>query len=201
VVHLRHADNEGSDTRKGLDDASLRALGELLPLDPSQHSPFLVTNNVQWYDKFEKDHGWSHPQWDVVMHSALGYMWEERQSSEARELSRDQKILQQKYETYKQKLAGTQHWESLKMWADWYTLLTAEKVYHTFSDFSLSAVHWQSTWSRTYDGINPSNGKMVLLEENWIVDGEQPRLVDRKQAELRNCNISPQHALAADDQI
>lgn len=200
VVHLRHADNEGGDTRKGLDDASLRALGELLPLDPSQHSPFLVTNNVQWYDKFEKDHGWFHPQWDVVMHSALGYMWQERQS-EARELSRSQKILQQKYEAYKQKLAGTQHWESLKLWADWYTLLTAEKVYHTFSDFSLSAVHWQNTWSRTYDGIDPSNGKMILLEENWIVDGEQPRLLDRNQAELRNCNISPRHAVADDDQI
>lgn len=73
VVHLRQADSGGGDSRKGVDEASLRALGKLLPLDTSRHSPFLVTNNAPWFDFFEENFSWSHPSWTVVMHSALGY--------------------------------------------------------------------------------------------------------------------------------
>jgi hypothetical protein len=73
VVHLRQADRDGGDSRKGVDEASLRALGNLLPLDTSQHSPFLVTNHVPWFDFFEENFSWSHPYWTIVMHSALGY--------------------------------------------------------------------------------------------------------------------------------
>jgi hypothetical protein len=189
VVHLRQADDIGGDTRKGLDDESLRALGKLLPLDASQHSPFLVTNNVVWYDKFSKEFGWHHPLWDVVMHSALGYQW--RELEEPPELSSNQLILKNRYQQFKQEF-GVDNWEYLKLWADWYTLLMAQSVYHTFSDFSLSAVHWMSSWSRTYDGIDPKTGKLLLLEENWKIDGESPRLIDRAPDQLEHCDERPE---------
>jgi hypothetical protein len=88
---------------------------------------------------------------------------------------------------------GVDDWETMQLWADWYTLLKAQKVYHTFSDFSLSAVHWMNTWSRTYDGLDPRTGKPLLLEENWVVDGVTPRLIDRAPDNLRHCEQRGKH--------
>jgi hypothetical protein len=66
------------------------------------------------------------------------------------------------------------------MWADWYTILTAEIVYHTHSDFSISAIHWQNIPSKSIDGYDPVLKELKLIEESWRVDGETPRLVDRR---------------------
>lgn len=193
VVHLRHPDTKYQDSRKGVDDQSLKALGDLLPLDSSQHSPFLVTNNVAWFDYFEKHFGWSHPYWQIVMHSALGFQWEGRITEKPKpggllwRGNGDQELLEKKYAKLREQI-GVDAWESLQLWADWITLLYAQKVYHTHSDFSLSAVHWSGAWSRTYDGLN-HNGKLKLLKENWIEDGESPRVVDRaNNGQLRNCD-------------
>ena len=98
----------------------------------------------------------------------------------------EQRSLLNKYQQYQNDL-GIDKWETLQLWADWYTLLTAQQVYHTFSDFSLSAVHWMNIWSRTYDGLD-DNGNMLLLEENWLVDGVTPRLIDRTFENLKNCD-------------
>jgi hypothetical protein len=219
VVHLRQADKDG-DSRRGVDEASLRALGKLLPLDTSRHSPFVVTNNVPWFDFFEEKYSWSHPYWTIVMHSALGNQvstrgkvrgfgryvvlfvsyilrvpcnfkgWEGRaETAIAPKIyggNANQVALQKKYKHLRKEM-GVDDWEIMQLWADWYTLLKAEKVYHTFSDFSLSAVHWMNTWSRTYDGLDPNTGKPLLLEENWVVDGVTPRLIDRTPDNLRNC--------------
>ena len=189
VVHLRLPDVSGKDARKGVDEQALHALGELLTPDVERHSPFLVTNNVEWYDFFENQYNWSHPIWGRVFHSALGAQWKGRKPKLLPISGRngDTRTLQRKYTALRNEL-GEDKWESLQLWADWYTLLRAEKVYHTFSDFSLSAVHWMNTWSRTYDGINNSTGEMILLEENWIVDGESPRLVDRTGDQLHFCD-------------
>jgi len=208
VVHLREADTSGGDSRKGVDADSLKALGEFLPVDESSHSPFLVTNNVQWFDLFEKEYGWSHPPWQMVTHSALGYEWEGRKTEATdkggtwwfgagfgNRKESEKQLLQKKYDSIRKRLEGNE-WETLKLWADWYTLLRAQKVYHTYSDFSLSAVHWMNTWSRTYDGIKKETGELILLEENWIIDGESPRLVDRTGADLKHCvNALPYKSL------
>jgi hypothetical protein len=81
----------------------------------------------------------------------------------------------------------------MQLYADWYTLLIASAVYHTFSDFSLSAVHWNNVWSRTYDGIDAKTGLLKLQNENWVVDGESKPLVKRNTAELRNCDKPDLH--------
>ena len=187
VVHLRKADREGKDSRLGVRDEDLRALGKLLPVDASQRSPFLVTNNVEWFDLFEQQYGWSHPFWSVVVHSELGFQWEARETEVPQSLNGDKLARQRKYASVRKEL-GVDTFESLQLWSDYYTLLRADKVYHTFSDFSLSAVHWMGTWSRTYDGLDKRTGKMILLEENWITDGESPRLADRAPDQLKNCD-------------
>lgn len=187
VVHLRRADSQGTDKRLGVKERDLRALGKLLPVDASQRSPFLVTNNVDWFIFFEQEYGWSHPTWEAVKHSALGELWAARQSDEAPPQSGERLERQQKYAAMRKEI-GEEAFEYLQLWVDYYTLLRAKKVYHTYSDFSLSAVHWMHLWSRTYDGIDGRTGKMLLSEENWISDGETPRLADRPPDELRNCD-------------
>ena len=187
VVHLRKADKEGIDVRKGTNVEDLRSLGKLLPVDASQRSPFLVTNNVEWFDFFEQEYGWFHPSWTVVMHSEFGYQWPERKSDNVENLRGERLAYHNKHESIRKQL-GVDTFEILQLWADFYTLLQAEKVYHTFSDFSLAAVHWMGTWSRTYDGLDKRTGKLLLMEENWIIDGETPRLVDRTPDELMECD-------------
>jgi len=64
------------------------------------------------------------------------------------------------------------------MWADWYTILTAKMVYHTHSDFSISAIHWQNIESKTIDGYDRFGHYLKLVDESWRQDGETACLVN-----------------------
>jgi hypothetical protein len=172
VVHLRVPDGY-ADVRKGLEPDTLKLLGETLPKDS-----YLVTNQVGWYKDFETNYGWSHPQWDDVVHSALGIRWKSYDNQhpsqgvqEAKEVDRDQ--------------------QTLFLMADWYTMLTAKMVYHTHSDFSLSAIHWMNVPSFTVQGSK--DGKLKLDEEYWRIDPPTPFLKDRTvggrgNTDLRLCD-------------
>ena len=91
--------------------------------------------------------------------------------------------------------------QHMQLWADWYTILTAKMVYHTHSDFSVSAIHWQTIPSKVIGDV--VSGELQLTGESWIVDGETARLIDRRvgaegTSELRACDHgSP--VISADD--
>lgn len=143
----------GGDPRKGLDGESLNSLGKALPSDT-----YLVTNRVAWYDYFESNFRWRHPGWQSVQHSAIQELtWGRR---------KNQKLQANKTSN-----------QTLQMWADWYVMLTAEKVYHTHSDFSISAIHWMNLDSLSLQGME--NGHLKVVNESWRVDGETIPLVDR----------------------
>jgi hypothetical protein len=74
------------------------------------------------------------------------------------------------------------------MWSDWFTILRAKQVYHTHSDFSLSAIHWNEIASKTIQGIDNITGKLILTDESWRIDTSMPRLVDRVGDQLKNCD-------------
>jgi hypothetical protein len=89
-------------------------------------------------------------------------------------------------------LAGNRKRETLQMFADWYTILTAKMVYHTHSDFSISAIHWQNLPSKSIGEYDTKSGQLMLTEESWREDGESAPLVNRKldgdeKSELRSC--------------
>ncbi|GAX13192.1 hypothetical protein FisN_17Hu122 [Fistulifera solaris] len=162
VVHLRTPDKHGADDRAGLDNATFAMLYQTLPSDT-----FLVTNNVAWYDHFPT---WQHPAWTIVQHTATSRFWGD--TPEHHETNRAVQVLQ--------------------MWVDWFTILSAQRVYHTASDYSHSAIHWQNIDARIIQGVYP-NGTLDLVHESWIRDGLTPRLVDRtinattEKGELRLC--------------
>jgi hypothetical protein len=161
VVHLRAADDK-RDARKGLDTETLDALGRELPSDT-----FLVTNEVDWYDFFDK-YWWNHPSWSKVRHSALHVSWGARRASAP--INRKQ---------YNQR-------QMLQAWADWFTILSAVNVVHTFSDFSASAVHWNNLRGRVIDGTYTTDDQTTMLllnSESWS-GVEHPRLVDRDMDNL-----------------
>jgi hypothetical protein len=149
----------------------------------------LVTNRVEWYDKFERKYGWSHPEWNEVIHSAfIKKSWGVRGAG-----------------TSKSNVVQTvedRETQNLQMWCDWYTILTAKFVYHTHSDFSISAIHWQNLDSREIMGLNVTTGELELEEESWRITGETKRLVDRTvdgegTSNLRECNgKDPRHKSA-----
>jgi hypothetical protein len=103
--------------------------------------------------------------------------------------------------TTKQEREQTERLLTLQMWADWYTLLRAEQVYHTASDFSLSAVRWSSTpkQSWTIQGVVVGNNNgtttttTLRLKEDWSSSADEfpPRLIDRVGDELNYCNDDP----------
>jgi hypothetical protein len=164
VVHLRQPDDE-DDKRSGLDDDTLTALGMALPNDT-----FLVTNNIAWYDMFQRSYGWKNPGWHTVKHSALDIMWGDRadnQEEDIEEKEGDRGILE--------------------LWSDWYTILHADKVYHTHSDFSLSAIHWRDVESKTIQGVN-GEGELILTDASWRVDEPMKRVVDRVGDERGSCD-------------
>jgi hypothetical protein len=179
VVHLRAADGSG-DARAGLDDKSLRALGDMLP----RKTTYLVTNRVEWFDLFEKRYGWKHPSWDTVVHSALGMNWGQRAAAGglgAGESS--ERKARQQYDKARQ---------HMQLWADWYTILMARRVYHTHSDFSNSAIHWMNVEGHSIVGYDDSRHELLLTGQSWIVDGETPPLIERRRdapgtLELRLC--------------
>lgn len=155
VVHLREPDAK-LDARLGLDEPSLHFLETTLP-----NGTFLVTNRVEWYDRFEK-HGWSHPNWDRVYHTAKSMSWGGR-SGQGDKTGGDDKEAR-----------------SMHAWADWYTILNAKTVYHTHSDFSGSAVHWMGMESRVFQAYNATERAVNMIEESWRRDGETIPLRDRR---------------------
>jgi len=178
VVHLREPDNEEGDFRKGLDEASLKALGDLLPKGPDT---FLVTNNVLFYERFEVCCQWSHPHWNTVIHSATQKQWGSLPGA-SRRAGNDNGVT-----------SSSSGQQNLQMWADWYTILTAQTVYHTHSDFSVSAIHWTNKKdSHSIQGINKKDGTLKTVPESWWVDGETEPLSQRRRdaqgtAQLRLC--------------
>jgi hypothetical protein len=176
VVHLRQPDDENGDRRSGLDEDSLTALGKALPKDSST---FLVTNDVILYERFEKCCNWDHPQWDLIVHSAFEKIWSVRNGTEA----------SRKYN------------QNIRMWVDWYTILTAKTVYHTHSDFSISAIHWVNNMdSHSIVGYHRNSGLFETTDESWRRDGETIPMSERTLQgspgttnELRACQERTRH--------
>lgn len=161
VVHLRKADREFHDKRLGLDSKTLQALGKALP-----PKTFLVTNNVVWFDYFRERFNWTHPNWRAVRHSAfMRFMWQPGVKLDPKD--RSVRV------------------QDLQMFSDWYTIACAKQVWHTHSDFSLSAIHWMNVDSKTIMGMEGE--ELKLIEEPWRREGDQPRLIDRGPEELANC--------------
>jgi hypothetical protein len=197
VVHLRQPDG-AQDARKGLDEQTLEALGDALP----RNTTYLVTNRVSFYDYFERNYGWKHPNWNTVIHSALHKQWGSREEMETN---------QQDKQHHNHHLRRHEHdalpfqsvtvseskqerdRQALQMWVDWYTISQAKKVYHTHSDFSISAIHWNDIRdSKSIQGYDSVKRKLMLNEESWRVDGETAPLVERTEiasgtTKLRKC--------------
>lgn len=177
VVHLRVPDDTNGDRRKGLDEASFQALGRLLPSDT-----YLVTNRVAYYDYFREKFGWRHPHWSEIFHTALGRSWG------GKDVDGSHHFFESPAQRPDTKIDRKQH--IMENWADWYTILCATMVYHTHSDFSISAVHWQNVPSKSIDGMQ--GGNLLLLDESYIRDGLTERLIDRRvdasgTRQLRHC--------------
>ncbi|KAL7566133.1 hypothetical protein ACA910_003902 [Epithemia clementina (nom. ined.)] len=124
VVHLRSPDGN-SDQDRGLDEESLKALGRLLP----GNGTYLVTNRPDFYRRFHECCGWSYDtSWidKPIHHGGIGLAW-----------NPDGSVVRKKNK-------NTEKDQNLKLWSDWYIMLNAEKVYHSPSDFSRSAIHWNA---------------------------------------------------------
>lgn len=182
VVHLRSPDNIKFDPRGGLDPASLQALANKLP-----SNTFLVTNNVDYYQYFKDKVGWDHPGWKKVRHSALRFITWGTNAVEH-------------WKFGKNDTDQLDEGRSLELFSDWYTILKAQKVYHTFSDFSQSAVHWSNNIdSKIIGGVSNITGELKLSEEVWRKDEHETKpLSQRSKGELQNCNAA-QLALQDDD--
>ena len=102
------------------------------------------------------------------------------------------------------------------MWADWYTLLNAQTIFHTHSDFSRSAARWneniqswtilgsmtvkQSTTKSTTAAAAAAavtTEPVVLLRKDKKSNGTHlgvPKLVDRGSKDLWFCGSVPTKA-------
>ena len=61
--------------------------------------------------------------------------------------------------------------QNLQLWADWYTIVRAEQVLHSVSDFSRSAVHWvNNPTAYTIQQYDEKIGKFLLQREPWVTD-------------------------------
>jgi hypothetical protein len=190
VVHLRKGDTE-HDQRKGLDEDTFHALGRMLP-----NNTFLVTNRVGWYDWFGDKYGWRNSGWFEVKHSFNPNRGWGRRGGPDQQKRVETEVTNRLNITVEQL-------HELNMYSDWWTLAKAkERVLHTYSDFSLSAVHWMNKESKTIMGMRKATeedlaehpdlkvgDKMLdLVDEDWVRDGETPRLVDRTLDMLKNCD-------------
>lgn len=142
VVHLRSPDGN-EDNYRGLDEESLQHLGQFIP----GNGTYLVTNRPDWYRRFHNCCGWSYDkQWidKPIHHGGMNITW----------FANGTKILRKKNSAS----AGNQN---LKLWSDWYTMLNADKLYHSPSDFSRSACHWNAHCSG-YE----LHGMRTVLQQN-----------------------------------
>jgi len=121
---------------------------------------YLVTNKVGWYKYFSE---WKNPGWHGVRHSALVVSW-------AKIVHRPPELV------------------NLELFADWYTILKANRVYHTPSSFSQSAIHFNNIGSKMIVGLE-EDGRVKYEDESFRRDPEAPRLVDRKGDQLKECNL------------
>ena len=192
VVHLRSPDG-ALDRDRGLDEESLKALGEKL----KGNGTYLVTNRADWYQKFHDCCQWSYDSKWVgrpIRHSALNkvnFIAEAKQDNVTQNIKFDEE-------------------QALKMFSDWYTMLNAIEVYHSNSDFSRSAVHWNanSTGFQLHGMhmVQTQNGTQVrqlnLVHAPYdSVPYRIPPLVERKRQSkivkddtcqfLRNCRSRP----------
>jgi hypothetical protein len=168
VVHLRSPDSsdQHGDQRLGLDEASLRALGDTLP---KGRDTFLVTNRVAYYQQFADCCQWSHPPWQGIVHSALGKAWGTLKGANTKIAN-----------SAVQRMPVVATSQNIQLWADWYTILTARTVYHTHSDFSVSAIHWMNNRnSHSLAGTNAATGALETKAESWWMDGETAPLSQR----------------------
>ncbi|KAL7566123.1 hypothetical protein ACA910_003896 [Epithemia clementina (nom. ined.)] len=148
VVHLRSPDGH-SDRDRGLDEESLTYLGRML----EGNGTYLVTNRPDWYRRFHECCGWSYDtNWvdQPIRHGAMELIWLPN-GEQVRGKDNIAK-LRLNYTTNTNQTLGSSKKEkerkselqNRKLWSDWYTMHTAEKVYHSNSDFSRSAVHWNA---------------------------------------------------------
>ena len=145
------------DKREAVDDKSLHALFQGLTKEDS----YVVCNHVKWYKLLDQI-GIKHSPWKKVGHSV-------HRRGRAGERLDDS------------------HVANLEMWADWYTILTAEKVLHTHSDFSSSAVHWQNLKSKKIMG---NDGNISFLDESWRIEPQWPKLTDRNHTLTTSKNLT-----------
>ena len=170
VVHLREPDGE-SDKQRGLDRESLNHLGQLLV----GNGTYLVTNRPDWYHRFHFCCGWSYDKKWVdkpIDHGAVFLSWHPDGTK------------------VRTNNLTTSTDQTLKLWADWYTLLRAQHVYHSPSDFSRSAVHWNSQslghelhgmkQATTTEQKTKPNGLKNSTTTTGIVSGRPPRRPGRE---------------------
>ena len=166
VVHLRAPDGK-ADSERGLDEESLSYLGEML----RGNGTYLVTNRPDWYRRFHECCGWSYDTTWVdkpIDHGAMSISWQP-----------DGTRVLKKYKDSKMLVN-----QQLKMWSDWYTMLNAEKVYHSPSDFSRSAIHWNSDcMGYGLSGMRTVNKTIreLLLRPSYDSTKYIPPLVERQE--------------------
>lgn len=189
VIHLRQGDSV-QDHRSGLDEQSLTLLTAYNFTSSggggtatSQQLPrlrnndiFLVTNKVEWYHRFPN---WTHPSWDTVPHSSFGAMADWGGGSVHQH---QHQLLLFDEDGHNQKRQA-QEASKLQLWADWYTLVRAQQIYHTHSDFSLSAARWNR------HGITAS----------WTIQGSTSRSSTKNNNTIPNATATSLHLLLQRD--
>lgn len=81
----------------------------------------------------------------------------------------------------------SQEVQNLQLWSDWYAMACADVVWHTHSDFSLSAIHWMNVESKTIKGVDRT-GNLKLIDEAFRTDDAMLPLKDRGPDDIKNCN-------------
>jgi len=123
--------------------------------------------------------------WHEVSHSAMGLRWGAEGRTDHKYGSTDKKT------------------QNLQLWADWFTILLAKQVYHSHSDFSISALHFVgATNSQVFVGYDSATRQVVMSNEAYIVDGETAPLVARTKhasgtSQLRLCD--DEHGIGGDN--
>eukprot|EP00978_Attheya_sp_CCMP212_P014093 scaffold35750_cov65-Attheya_sp.AAC.1 len=185
VIHLRKGDG-GADSRKGLDEKTLKTLGHQLS---GPNKPWLVTNEAALAEEMEQSFGWRGPHWNVaVEHSSLKFTkWSP---------PRTQTTTTKNNNVISTSISDTDL-QALMLWVDWFAIVSAKQVYHTLSDFSSSAIHWMGSdeyiLSKILWGTDPHTGDLVDRDEAWVeahrLEGfRPPRLVDRVNLKNGGCS-------------
>ena len=78
-----------------------------------------------------------------MQHSALGAIQWGAQTTKQRQQRKEALVDLHSF-------SSNQPSQTLQMWSDWYTILKAEEVYHTLSEFSLSAIRWSHDHASGY---------------------------------------------------